>query len=368
MKNLSHKIAAAVAVLGLGSSIASATITFDARENLNILNSPDVVITANFESSQGLAPWLRGSLGGASDVYQSGIGWFTGTITAPEVITMDMGAIRNMETIRMDGARNITGADIQSSADGVIWSSVLAATTTINTGGSGVETKIVLTTPVDARWLRITSTALANPTSVGLSNLRVYGAAGTVVADKGLDLVARTAWTGGNATYSQTGAAFASAGGLSDVTDDNHANLAARQLTAGMDVGDSAQVAFSQTIQNIKRIGITLGGFNNNLYSAASAGAGLTFELWGSLDNGATYTVDLGGFAGGGVGPNFYTLATGFDGSGIQMVITTVSGSTTAQITDMMVFAEVVPEPSTLALFGMGGLLLAYFRRRQIAR
>lgn len=361
-------------LLSLGAP-APAFITFDQRENLNLLNSPDVTITSAV-STYDPAQWLRGHIGPIHDVSSSGIGWFTGhdVISSPpeEVLTIDLGAVRNIKTIRSDGAWNIRTAILETSADGVTWSGALSHGVTNFTGGSGNETKWVLDSAADAKWLRITGQTYdrALPAELGISSLRVYGDVGTVLADKGLDLVSSTGWTAGNATYSTTGT-YTSIGGVADLTDDNHANLQGRQLTYYLNQGKTAQVVFDTTVEKIGRLGVTLGTFPNYIFGFSAQDTlnkTVDLDFWGSTD-GVNFTTLLYSLTTDnvfGTGPNFFDLPVAFTGRGIRMEVVTAIGdpesNPSISLTDMFVFQ--VPEPASLSLLALGGAMMLRRRTR----
>lgn len=128
----------------VAAPVMAAFITFDHRENLNLLNSPDVTITTNHSGDPGNV--LRGS---SEDVSTSGIGWWTGYFSNSEqqVWVIDLGTVRNLETLRLWGPSNITAATLETSADGSTWSGGLSHSATI----VGNASDFVLDTPVDSR-------------------------------------------------------------------------------------------------------------------------------------------------------------------------------------------------------------------------
>jgi len=346
--------ALALGSLFLAAPPARAFITFDQRENLNILNSPDVTITASHfaAGNNGSGQELRGSA--YDEISSSGVGWFSGGIAVPnkEVFTVDLGAVRNVETFRLNGPRNLTAVTIESSADGATWSGGLAHATTV----SGINSTFVLDAPVDTQWLRVTGETYADDDggtrSVGLNNFRIYGAQGTVQADPGLDLVASTAWTGGNATITQIGGdVIPDPAALTDIADDDHANLSSRQLIYSLGPGDSATVTFDVSVDDIGRVGFT---------RALAFDSGAHIQFLGSTD-GVNFTTVLVDQTGGFVrGPNWYDLATPFDGVAIRFSIVSAS-SADNRIVDL--FVHQVPEPASAGLVALGGLI--FVRRRR---
>lgn len=320
-------------------------ITFDHRENLNLLNSPDVTITTNFATSDSTILLY----GEAQNTSASGLGWFSGYFSSALQLswTIDLGQVRNLETLRLYGRSdsNITAATLETSSDGVNWSGGLSHSTTV-TGGA---TDFVLDTPVDARWLRVTGDTYSYDTlgtrRVGLHNMRLFGSAGTIMADPSLDLVASSAWTGGAATITQNGAGITPPTALADMANDNPASLDSRQLIFNLKDGDSVTVTFGQTVDDIGRVGFTWAKGNDNTTTH--------FKLLGSTD-GINFSTELLDQTGGLVaGPNFFDLSTPFTGKAVRLsIVSTNPVGDYNWLADMFVFQ--VPEPASLALLSLG--------------
>lgn len=349
-----HKVGIlAIAALTVSSARASTTeFTFTNRANVNLLNSWEVSISAPFVATANgyNASQLRGSVDGAEG--QSGIAWFSGYFadTTNEVFTINLGQTRNLKTIRTDGFSNINGAIIETSPDGSVWT-----TQTHGVVSSGNERMFTLDSAINAQYLRITGTNYVYETGgerrVALEDLRVYGDVGTLAADRGLDLVSRSA--GGAITFSQSGGGYVS-GSFLDQSDDNPSSFPGRQLLYDMGSGDSVKITFPQLLE-LERFGFKA----SSAISAALFDTNMHFQVYGSTDGGTTFptllldqsgglTTDLNFFG----LPNLAVNALRFD------IVS--STKTDNRFTDFFAF---IPEPSTALLFGLGGLL--FLRRRR---
>src|SRR5206468_4283076 len=106
------------------------------------------------------------------------------------------------------------------------------------------ESRFVLNSPVNTRYLRLTGDSYSYDTGgfrqVALVQFAAYGSAGTVTADKGLDIVSSDGWTagaGGGATITTTGTTQAI--WLTGIAADNETDSDNRQLVYNMVVGDT---------------------------------------------------------------------------------------------------------------------------------
>src|SRR5688572_9214029 len=262
----------------LATSAHAIFITYDQRQNLNVLNSPEVTITANFYQADNndAGGALRGGFG--FETSNSGVGWFSGAIPSGqnEVFTINLGRPRNVETFHLNGPRNILSAIIETSPNGTSWAPMTHGTTV-----SGNDTTFVLNQPVTTKWLRLTGQGYAEPSpTVGIYTMRVYGAAGTLRADPGTDLVSSSGWTAGGVTISTIGGNLSPATALADIANDRPAAIS-RQLIYDLGSGDSVTATFAQVVESVGRVGFVIGKtgspFDTNMH----------FRMLGSTD-GAT--------------------------------------------------------------------------------
>jgi hypothetical protein len=215
---------------------------------------------------------------------------------------------------------------------------------------------------VDTRYLRITgdtySFEVSGSRQLRLLNLGIYGAAGTVKADRGLDLVSSTGWTsanGGNATISTN--ATSQSFWLTGIADDNEADSTDRQLVYDIHPGQHVDVTFDTVVPKIGRVGFTNHGANN---------AGMHFEFLGSADgvNFNTLLLDYDPSISGTLpkGPAFFDLSSEYDLKAVRFQVVSTPGDVVSYLDDLFVFQ--VPEPASAALMVLGsGLVLARRRR-----
>jgi hypothetical protein len=367
----------ALVSLVLVSPASADPITFDHRENLNLLNSPDVTITALYPTSNNSAgSELRGYAGETSS---SGVGWFSVfNDTQKEMFTMDLGAVRNIETFRVTAnsagtLRRINTANVQTSSDGVNWSAPLTGSPLVGAlydhTAVGQESRFVLPSPVNTRYVRFTGESYTYDTGgsrqVAIQQLGVYGSAVTVTADKGLDLISFDGWTagaGGGATITSTGSTQAT--WLSGMASDNEADSDNRQLVYDMHVGDTVTAKFNSTVTSIRRVGFGLHG--------ASA-KNMSYRFLGSTDGFANPLNTTVLLTHNGVtdpatwfGPQFFDLASPFTGNAIRFEVTNTGSGSVSYMDDLFAFQVEVPEPASLSVTGIFAAIGLTLRRRNL--
>jgi hypothetical protein len=312
-------------------SHAATTITFDKRENVNLLNSDAVVLTSNassFSATQNLI----------GEIDQPGF-WEGGGASAN--IAMDLGDTQNVKTIKMyaqfNAAYGMASATVETgtSLSGP-WTVVPAS---VSNQSGDRQTNIVLGSAVNTRYLRVTrgTAAPANTENRWVINgLRVFGETGaTLVAGNHQDIISSSAMNApGFVTITTTGANNVNGASFAD---DNPSPDMLRKVYWSMTSGASIRVAFNQSIDFDKF------GFAPVAFFTDSS-ASFHFQIWGAQDvpgnNFTTLLYDQ-------TGPeptstSFFNLPA-FNGTALRLNIVNTSLSD-LRIADLFV---TVPEPTT---------------------
>lgn len=181
----------------LVSEGAQAQDLFDHRENVNLLNSWNVTVTAN--QSVGGKPPADFVMTGDGAWQNSWAGLNPGDSNT--FFTLDFGGPRNVKCVRLAqyNGYHVTNFDVRTSDDGVGFSAPVS-NSYADTNGNG---DLVLDAAVETRYLRITGIGYvqeAQPRRWLINNMRVFGDTGTLTpGGKDVDLVSRTGLADGDA-------------------------------------------------------------------------------------------------------------------------------------------------------------------------
>jgi hypothetical protein len=304
---------------------SSGTLTFDNRANVNVLNASNAVVTCGQQTGMGVsnlrASYFDGFWDGAAGP-AGGTNW----------VQVDFREPRNIKTIRMSqySDSQMTTGTVSTSSDGASW-----VNQSVQWSVSGLQTDLRLDAAVDARYLRITATDIADGNGLNrwiLYSLRVFGDTGTLVDTNAVvDLVSRTGWSGG-VTLTRNGTVS-----ITDATDAEYVDDALspikRQVLYSVGSGDGFTLQFDREFVFNK-----LGLFFVNGYLDAS----MQYTVETST-NGVSYTNVLTQSGGLATYLNHLGL-TPSQGRYLRFTCTS-SSSGDNRISDIQVFGTSVPFP-----------------------
>ncbi len=332
------------------SASHAATVLFDNRQNVDLLNSDAVVLTSNTTNPQ--------SLIGEVDIpsFWEGFG-------ASANIAMDLGESRNVKTIKMNAfftqPYGMSSATVETAPSGAgPWTVVPA---TVSTADSDRQTNIVLSNSADTRFLRLTRGTAAPGNTENrwvLNNLRVYGDTGaTLNSGNHLDIISSSAFSAPGAVSITTSGSVSDGGG-GPFPDDNP-SLLYRKVFYTIGNGDSIRIAFDRDIDFDKFGFAQAGGF----YDPSAA---FHFQVWGAQDVGGTNftTLLLDRTGPEPAGPTFFDLPL-FTGRALRFDIINNAGGVNADLRIGDLFVT-VPEPTAASSVVMAAT--CFFLRRRPSR
>lgn len=252
---------------------AAAIVDYDFRQNVNLLNADNVLISATSTTGTVAASRLRGNLD-----ENNAAAWNGGT-TSGNAITIDFQTVRNVKTIRMNAQQTgngIGGAIVEKSSDGISWSPVSGTFSTPAASGTSNETNFVLNSAADTRYMRVTRND-AGGTPWRLNDLRVYGDTGALAGDRHLDVVARSAYNPPNVTWARSGFSGEDGINATGLVDDSPSSIS-RQIWYSFGQGNKStwvELDLGRLVE-LRSLGINFAaGYINNSNS-------LNFEVHGS--------------------------------------------------------------------------------------
>lgn len=329
-------------------SDAPNNIVFDSRDKVNLLNANNVQITAIQTSFVNTgSPTANDLVGTFEHNYQ-----WDGGINPPNgtnAITINFNATRNIRRVEMLSTTPgylISNAVVETSMDGITWT---PQSHTLNRPDGSLAT-ITLDAAIDARYLRIAGTTYDQAQKRWLLNsLRVFGDPGQLSAGTSLDVVSRSAFTGG-VTLQLDGTTFTTTVNTNQFVDDAYGPLT-RQVMYSMGAGDGFTLRFDRDI-TFRQFGFMA--------------VGATY-----IDTNATWAVDVSTNgvdwinvltrAGLKTKLNLYNLPVEETGDHLRFRFLSTS-MTDNRFSDIFAFAA--PEPSVAMLAGIAAVLIR--RRRPV--
>ena len=296
-------------------------VSFDYRQNVNVLNASNVVITTGYGPNPSV---LRADY--------SDLGWDTGNNPpgGTNWLSIDFRTNRNVKTIRMRhwGNIGITNGIVATSADGATWNPVAATWTAQGTDGL----QISLGNAADTRYLRITGTAFQDTNKRWyLFSVRVFGDTGVLLDGAGdIDLVSGSGFSGG-VTLTRNGSV--SIVNTEALFVDDAANPIVRNCLYNMGNGEGITVALNQ-IYVLRQFAIVI---------QQKAPPTLSFNVDVSSD-GASYTNVLAP-SGCPLGLSYYSFGP-VTGRYVRFTITNGNAGDDDRLSDIQLFGNtVIPPP-----------------------
>jgi len=347
--------AAAVVFLSAQPSAQAQLIGYQDRSDVNLVNAWNATLTytGSFQSPASLTDdETRFNI-------ENGAGQqnrFMFTSSSPS-LAANFGETRNIKTLRTYGGFGnfgFTAATVETSTDNVNWTT--RAATVTNPDVSNVT--VTLTTSVDAQYVRVTPTTFDDGNGIGsrwiLATVRAFGDTGTLAGNENLSILANSAYTA-NQTLSTVGTVSTIA---PTQMVDPATSPTERQLVFAIGNTEGFKLDLGQNFT------VNRGALNVAGIGTASSAAPVTLTLSASTDDinftsiyTKTYTSNISAF------DLFNFSFTPTEARYLSFVFTDSGANTDIRVSDMAIY-QTIPEPSTIALLGMGALGLMLRRRR----